>query len=57
MNSKINISSIIKSGLIVGLVSIILTMLAYVINVSLLVDWKYSLFSGGVDHAFVCHHR
>lgn len=35
----------IKGGLIVGLISIILTMVAYTIDAGLLVDWKFSLGS------------
>lgn len=35
----------IKGGLIVGLISIILSMIVYTIDVSLMVDWKFSLGS------------
>lgn len=39
----------IRGGLIVGLAGIIMSMLAYVIDVSLMVDWKFSLISFGIS--------
>jgi len=44
MDSNINISAV-KGGALIGLVSIILMMLVYVIDVNLLVDWKFSIAS------------
>lgn len=39
----------IKGGLIVGLIGIIMSMLVYVIDVTLMVDWKFSLVSFGIS--------
>ncbi|SMD33244.1 Protein of unknown function [Reichenbachiella faecimaris] len=44
MESKSSTEAI-KGGLIVGLVSIILTMIVYTIDIGLMVDWKFSLGS------------
>lgn len=43
MDSNSSSMAAIKGGLIIGLISIIITMLMYVIDASLMVDWKFSL--------------
>lgn len=43
MDSNSSSIAAIKGGLIIGLISIIITMLTYVVDVSLMVDWKFSL--------------
>lgn len=48
MESNSSIAAI-KGGLIIGLVGIILSMLIYVVEPSLMVDWKFSLVSFGIS--------